>query len=64
MNFDWNWINSTKSLVWKFFPNSNYIIETMLSQTEYNFDVGFELDFSSIQEDVNEYCDSLESNIR
>jgi len=59
VNFDWNWINSTKSLAWNFFPNSNYTVQTMLSTTEYNFDVGFELDFSSIEQDVDEYCDSL-----
>ena len=61
VNFDWGWINSTKSLAWNFFPNSNYTVQTMLSTTEYNFDVGFELDFSSIQEDVDQYCDSLEA---
>ena len=60
VNFDWDWINSTKSLAWNFFPNSNYTVRTMLSTTEYNFDVGFELDFSSIQEDIDQYCDSLE----
>ena len=57
VNFDWNWINSTKSFAWNFFPNSNYFINTMLSKTEYVFDVAFEIDFSSIQEDVNQYCD-------
>ena len=60
VNFDWDWINSTKSLAWNFFPNSNYTVRTMLSITKYNFDVGFELDFSSIQEDIDQYCDSLE----
>ena len=59
VKFDWNWINSTKSLSWKFFPNSNYLVETMLSETEYNFGVDFEIDFSSIQSDVDAYCDTL-----
>ena len=57
VNFDWNWINSTKSLSWDFFPNSNYFVSTMLSKTEYVFDVAFEIDFSSIQEDVAQYCE-------
>ena len=59
VKFDWNWVNSTKSLSWKFFPNSNYLVETMLSETEYNFGVDFEIDFSSIQSDVDAYCDTL-----
>ena len=57
IGFDWEWVNSTKSLIWKFFPNSNYLIETQISETNYNFDVEFEVDFSSIQEEVNEYCE-------
>ena len=31
----------------------------MLSETEYNFGVDFEIDFSSIQSDVDAYCDTL-----
>jgi len=34
----------------------------MLSKTEYVFDVAFEIDFSSIQEDVNQYCEEELSN--
>ena len=55
--FDWNWVNNTKSLSWNFFPNSNYTVQTMISKTEYNFDVGFEVDFSAIEDDVSQYCD-------
>jgi len=61
VKFDWNWINNTKSLAWNYFPNSNFTIQTMLSKTEYNFDVGFEIDFSSIQDDVDEYCEQNDS---
>ena len=61
VKFDWNWINKTKSLAWNYFPNSNFTIQTILSKTEYNFDVGFEIDFSSIQDDVDEYCEENDS---
>ena len=61
VKFDWNWINNTKSLAWNYFPNSNFTVQTMLSKTEYNFDVGFEIDFSSIQDDVDEYCEENDS---
>ncbi len=61
VKFDWNWTNNTKSLAWNYFPNSNFTIQTMLSKTEYNFDVGFEIDFSSIQDDVDEYCEENDS---
>ena len=61
VKFDWNWINNTKSLAWNYFPNSNYTVQTILSKTEYNFDVGFEIDFSSIQDDVDEFCEENDS---
>ncbi len=61
VKFDWNWINNTKSLSWNYFPNSNYTVQTILSKTEYNFDVGFEIDFSSIQDDVDEFCEENDS---
>ena len=61
VKFDWNWINNTKSLAWNYFPNSNYTVQTILSKTEYNFDVGFEIDFSSIQDDVDEFCEQNDS---
>ena len=41
INLDWDWINSTNSFEWKFYPNSNYFVETMISRTEYRFDVEF-----------------------
>jgi len=46
INFDWDWGNSTKSLSWRYIPNSNYLITTRLSQTKYKFDVNFEVDFN------------------
>jgi len=46
INFDWDWGNSTRTISWRFIPNSNYIATTRLSQTSYDFDVNFELDFN------------------
>ena len=46
VNFSWNWGNSTKSLIWKYIPNSNYFIESNLSKTEYKFNVDFAIDFN------------------
>ena len=46
IDFSWNWGNSTKSLVWKYIPNSNYFIENNLSRTDYKFNVDFAIDFN------------------
>ena len=46
IDFDWDWGNSTKTISWRFIPNSNYIATTRLSKTSYNFDVNFEIDFN------------------
>ncbi len=46
INFDWDWGNSTRSLSWRYIPNSNYLVTTRLSQTKYKFDVNFEVDFN------------------
>ena len=56
INFDWDWINSTNSFKWNFYPNSNYLVETMISRTEYRFDVGFEIDFSTINQETIDEC--------
>ena len=45
VEFNWDWGNGTKSLNWRYIPNGSYIVNTSLSQTKYNFDVGFEIDF-------------------
>ena len=57
VNFDWDWINSTNSLEWKYYPNSNYFVETMISRTKYQFDVGFEIDFTNIDQETIEECE-------
>jgi len=46
IDFDWDWGNSTKTISWRFIPNSNYVATTRLSKTSYNFDVNFEIDFN------------------
>jgi len=46
INFSWDWRNSTKSLIWKYIPNSNYFIENNLSRTDYIFNVDFAVDFN------------------
>jgi len=64
VNFDWDWTNATNSLEWKFYPNSNYFIETMASRTEYQFNVDFEIDFATInQETIDECQESLGEDI-
>lgn len=57
VNFDWDWINSTNSFEWKYYPNSNYFVETMISRTKYQFDVGFEVDFTTIDQETIEECE-------
>ena len=46
IDFDWDWGNSTKTISWRYIPNSNYIATTSLSKTSYDFDVNFEVDFN------------------
>ncbi len=46
IDFSWDWGNSTKSLIWKYIPNSNYFIENNLSRTDYKFNVDFAIDFN------------------
>ncbi len=46
IDFDWDWGNRTQNLSWRYIPNSNYIVTTRLSKTQYNFDVDFEIDFN------------------
>ena len=46
IDFNWDWGNGTKNFTWRFIPNSNYIINTSLSKTKYNFNVAFEIDFN------------------
>ena len=46
IDFAWDWGNSTKNISWRYIPNSNYFIMTRLSNTKYNFNVDFEMDFN------------------
>ena len=46
IDFDWDWGNRTQNLSWRYIPNSNYIVTTRLSKTQYDFDVDFEIDFN------------------
>jgi hypothetical protein len=45
IEFNWDWGNYTNNLTWKYIPNSNYYVESRLSQTIYDFDVDFKIDF-------------------
>lgn len=45
IDFSWDWGNSTKSLLWKYLPNSSYYINTNISRTKYEFDVDFSIVF-------------------
>jgi len=36
IDFSWDWGNSTKSLLWKYLPNSSYYINTNISRTNTN----------------------------
>ena len=45
IGFNWDWGNSMKSLSWKYIPNMNYFLETNLSNTNYTFNVDFDIAF-------------------
>ena len=45
IGFNWDWGNSMKSLSWKYIPNMNYFLETNLSNTNYTFNVDFDIEF-------------------
>lgn len=47
IEFNWNWGNATKQLGWKYIPNSNYFIESNITNTEYKFNVDFVVDIAS-----------------
>ena len=47
INFTWNWGNTTNQLAWKYIPNSNYFIESNITNTEYKFNVDFSIDIPS-----------------
>ena len=53
INFNWNWGNKTNSLNWKFIPNYNYIVNTSISKTKYDFNVDFGVDFSTQTENTD-----------
>ena len=62
INFNWDWGNNTKSLTWKFIPNYNYIINTSISKTEYDFNVNFGVDFTTISSDPVDSTEILAEN--
>ncbi len=63
IEFNWDWGNYTNNLTWKFIPNSNYFIESRLSQTIYDFDVDFQIDFVTDSTDTESNPDeSLSEN--
>ena len=59
IDFDWDWGNSTRTISWRFIPNSNYIATTRLSKTSYDFDVNFEVDFNPNPSGVDTNTTSL-----
>ena len=59
IDFDWDWGNSTKTISWRYIPNSNYIATTRLSKTSYDFDVNFEIDFNPNPSGVDTNTTSL-----
>ena len=54
IEFNWDWGNSTKSLLWRYIPNGSYIVNTSIAQTTYNFNVGFEIDFQVSEVDSSD----------
>ena len=52
IDFAWDWGNSTKNLTWKYIPLSNYLINSRISKTTYNFNVDFAVDFNAGVEDT------------
>ncbi len=56
IDFAWDWGNSTKNISWRYIPNSNYFIMTRLSNTKYNFNVEFEMNFNpgSVSSDTSD----------
>jgi len=54
IEFNWDWGNGTKSLLWRYIPNGSYIVNTSIAQTKYNFNVGFEIDFQVSEVDSSD----------
>ena len=52
IDFAWDWGNRTKNLTWKYIPLSNYLINSRISKTTYNFNVDFAVDFNADEEDT------------
>ena len=61
IEFSWDWGNSTKSLIWKYIPNSNYFIENTVSRTDYSFNVDFAIDFNPDSTDTNSEDESVDN---
>tara|TARA_X000001036_G_scaffold440107_1_gene494498 strand:- start:7057 stop:9459 length:2403 start_codon:yes stop_codon:yes gene_type:complete len=54
IEFNWDWGNGTRSLLWRYIPNGSYIANTSIAQTKYNFNVGFEVDFQVAEVDSSD----------
>ena len=52
IDFAWDWGNRTKNITWKYIPLSNYLINSRISKTTYNFNVDFAVDFNAGEEDT------------
>ena len=63
INFDWDWGNGTRNITWRFIPNGNYIVNTSISKTKYNFNVNFNIDFDT-SSDTSSVIDSQNSDLR
>jgi len=62
IEFNWDWGNGTKSLIWRYIPNGSYIINTSIAQTRYNFNVGFEIDFNVAEDDSSDESPIINNN--
>ncbi len=62
IDFIWDWGNSTKTVCWRYIPNSNYIIITNLSKTQYNFNVEFAVDFNPVESNVDSTISLAQGN--
>ena len=54
IEFNWDWGNATKSLLWRYIPSGSYIVNSSISQTKYNFEVAFAVDFQVAEVDSSE----------
>ena len=62
IEFNWDWGNGTEVVTWRFIPNSSYIVNTSISKTKYNFNVGFDIDFN-VEIDTTSEISSANSDL-